>query len=214
MGLRGFVVGLCLVALPSFAQDGDPRPEGTAVGIGIGYAFPGFNVLQPNTASARFRLGGVVLEPRLNVGGSSTTGRDLDFSQTGDLPAEEDTVDTRAGGFGAGVGTGVRVPISSRGPVDLQFLGGVTVSYSTSSGDRDESDNENTDVSSANALLLNLDWGLGLEWFLGKGWGGPGRTRSARSRGRRTTPSRRPPPAPRRPARASITASRSSRRSG
>jgi hypothetical protein len=159
-------------AFPAFADEaaaGDGRPEGTAVGIGIGYTFPR-SILEPNTASVRFKLGGITLEPRLNLGGSSLGGTTGQYTQIGDQPPNESSVENKNGGLGLSVGTDVRFALGSRGPLDLLFIGGISVGWANNSGDATTSTSDIVSKTSGNSTSAVLNWGLGLEWFLGKGF--------------------------------------------
>ncbi len=135
------------MAGPSSGGDGH-RPMPTSLGLGFGWGFPGGNVWQPNSASARIVLSdSLILEPRLN------------------LRYDRQSVDNSAGVtqsnsvLTTGVDVGVRWLLMSRGPIDLAILAGAGLS--------------NTVVNAAtdtNSQHFGINWGVGLAWYLYKNW--------------------------------------------
>jgi opacity protein-like surface antigen len=116
-------------------------------GLGFGWTFPGLggDLWTPSTIAARFRLdGGLAIEPSLIIRASGS----------GDN--EDSTDDPRA--MQIGVGTQVRIPAASAGPVDFLILGNVNF-------------NTNLDIEpgDSRSLSLNVGYGLGLElWLAGR----------------------------------------------
>jgi hypothetical protein len=136
------------VAPPAEEEDALERPEGFTVGIGLGFDLPN-DLTVPNTTSVRFRLrSGLTLEPFVvfNVSGTSFDFEDGD--STSDSASE------------VGLGTNLRIPAVSRGPVDFIVLGGARFDFTNSNPDG--SDNDSSSLTSA------LVWGLGLEYWLGR----------------------------------------------
>lgn len=135
------------VAAPASGGDGF-RPIPTSLGLGFGWGFPGAEVWQPNSASARIVLSdSLILEPRLN------------------LRYDRQSVDNSAGVtqsnsvLTTGVDVGVRWLLMSRGPIDLAALVGAGLS--------------NTVVDAANdtnSQRFGINWGVGLAWYLYKNW--------------------------------------------
>lgn len=115
---------------------------GGSFGLGFGWSFPGPDMWTPNTIGARFRLdGGLAIEPNLTIRASGSGDND-DF-----------TDDPRA--LQIGVGTMLRVPVASAGPVDFLILGtaGVTTTIDLEPGD-------------TRSLSASIGYGLGLELWL------------------------------------------------
>ncbi len=171
MTLRLAVAVPLLVATSAFAQTPDPGsqdargPEGQTVGIGLGWQFP-TPLLEPNIASARFRLGAVTLEPSIRLAfdragtESETVGRVADAEPV----TVEDEARTR--GTGLEVGGTVRYPFARRGNLSLVGLGGVNVGWSSAAQDEDLRDETTVDEARSSALNASLNWGLGIEWFM------------------------------------------------
>jgi hypothetical protein len=125
------------------------RPEGTSMGIGVGYSFPA-QVLEPNLASVRFRFAsGLTIEPTVVLATSRAT------TEIG--PAETET-ETSEGTFAANV----RLPLAGRGKIDLVLLGGASISYLKQSPDGPDNDTTTT--------TLALSWGLGLDYWPKQSW--------------------------------------------
>lgn len=98
---------------PAAAAPAKIRPEGFAIGIGIGYRFPTALSL-PNAASVRFRLpAGLTFEPSLALASTSQT---IDVGSTRSSTASE-----------LGVGALARFPVISRRRTDLELLGALRV---------------------------------------------------------------------------------------
>ncbi len=115
-------------------------------GLGFGWTFPGLggDLWTPSTIAARFRLaGGLAIEPSLTVRASGS----------GDN--EPSTDDPRA--MQIGVGTQLRIPAASAGPIDFLILG--TVSFNT---------NLDIEPGDSRSLSVGVGYGLGLELWLAK----------------------------------------------
>lgn len=120
------------------------RPEGRAVGIGAGYTFPA-DLQAPNTTTVRFRLSsGLTLEPLVVIGANGQS---------------SDPGDGSSSAFELTLGGLARVPLASRGRVDLVFLAGGAATVGTNNPDGDEND--------TTAFGLALTWGLAVEYWFG-----------------------------------------------
>jgi opacity protein-like surface antigen len=167
------IVTAALFVMPAaaLAQDTEARParaEGNTVGIGIGWVFPQ-DLLEPNTASARFRLGRITLEPSINLGGSS--GTQASTTRT-TVPGAEEQVsedEDKSSSLDVTVGAQVRYALASRGPVDLVVLGGVGFGYGSATVDQDVNVDDQVNRTTTSNQNVGANWGLGVEWFLGKG---------------------------------------------
>ncbi|MGA9525359.1 MAG: hypothetical protein WBV82_28125 [Myxococcaceae bacterium] len=148
--------------------DLNPRPTGNTFGIGLGWQTP-ISILQPNTVSARVRLGKVTLEPSFILGGSSQSTTSDTSSTIGTLPPTESSTDGSVGGFNAGVGAQVRYPVVSKGPLDFLAIGNVGVSWGSSNEEKNGPADGQIETTSRQSLGANLGYGLGIEWFLGHG---------------------------------------------
>lgn len=118
----------------------------SSFGLGFGWTFPslGGDIWTPSTIAARFRLtGGLAIEPNLTIRASGS----------GDN--EDATDDPRA--MQIGVGTMVRVPVASAGPIDFLVLG--MVGFNT---------NLDLEPGDSRSLSLNVGYGLGLELWISK----------------------------------------------
>lgn len=127
------------------------RPTAFSVALGLGYLLP-MNLLEPSITTVRFRLpSGLALEPGLALArGRSSTGLDYDPA-----PLEE--------GRSAGLLTAiVRLPLRSRGRVDLE---GVGIGIAGITSERpDGADNDTT------TTTFQLGWGLGLTYWVSPHW--------------------------------------------
>jgi len=133
------------------------RPDGFSVGIGAGFTFPQ-DVLTPNTVSARFRLAsGLTFEPTAVLGfGTGSSKIETPFGDSEDTSSD----------FALMAGALVRIPAATRGPVDLEFLAGGLLGFSTHTDDPDGTMNA---VTTQNISLTGV-WGLSVEWFLSPHW--------------------------------------------
>jgi len=129
--------------------DATGRPDGFSIGIGLGWDLPA-DLQAPNTTSVRFRLvSGLTFEPVVVI---AREGSSVD-SDLGDSDSSE---------LGVAFAGNVRIPRQLHGKVDLIFLGGAGVGFSSS--DPDGTDNNST------SFLLEAHWGLGLEYWIRSQW--------------------------------------------
>lgn len=131
------------VATPATA-----RPDGMSIGLGISYLLGGAELDRPDGASLRLRLGGgLTFEPfvRLATHGQST--QDGDFKNAQNEFA---------------VGSNVRLPLASRGKVDLIAQVGAGLSFYGNDPDGDDN-NDST-------LAFAVDYGLGVEYWINHNW--------------------------------------------
>ncbi len=102
------------------------RPEGFALGIGVGYRFP-TSLTTPNTSSVRFRFpSGLTLEPTVVF---ATT------SHSEDMGTARTVKNTQLG-----VGALARFPLVRRGRTDLELLAAVDVDNLSTDPDADQAD--------------------------------------------------------------------------
>jgi hypothetical protein len=100
-------------------DQGSGRPEAFSIGIGAGYTFP-TNITAPNTATVRFRFeSGLTIEPFVNL------------SASGALASDSVTESTDSA-FTLSVGSLVRIPLVTRGKIDLNVLGGASIGFTNS----------------------------------------------------------------------------------
>jgi len=129
------------------------------MGIGAGWTLGGTDLTIPNTASVRFRFpSGIALEPFVVLAIAQS-------SQKREDPLFPDTEDTSSA-LDATVGSQFRYPLASIGPIDFLFLGQAAFGFAHDEDDPDGANNE----TKTNTLNISLDWGLGLELFLGQRW--------------------------------------------
>ncbi len=135
-------------AAPSGAAMSTPRPDGMSFAMGFSYLLGGAEFDRPDGASVRLRLeSGLTLEPfaRLATHGQSTM--DGDFKN-----AQNEFI----------IGSNVRIPLKSRGKVDLVGVvgGGLGVFINDPDGD----DNNTT------ITTFTVDYGLSLEYWVNNNW--------------------------------------------
>jgi hypothetical protein len=133
---------------PAVASGTSARAEGMTFGLGINYILGGAELDRPDGASLRVRLiSGLTFEPfvRLATHGQSTM--DGDFKN-----AQNEFI----------VGTNARLPLKSRGKVDLiaQIGGGLGVAVNDPDGD----DNNTT------VTTLEIEYGLSVEYWFNQNW--------------------------------------------
>lgn len=168
-----FCVLSSVLSLPALAQRQVPpppppqevRPDGMTVGVGVGYIFPR-SILEPNTASVRFRLGGgLTLEPVVNLGGGTSTTGTVATLTSGPNTVSTQDGDT-GGGLNLGAGANVRYALASAGPVDFVGLAGVGVHYGSRTTHLDVFVENQTQTRTNTSLQASLNWGLSVEWFI------------------------------------------------
>ncbi len=117
----------------------ETRPAGS-FGLGFGWTFPGTDLWTPSTIAARFRLdSGMAIEPSLTIRATGSGDND-DFSDDPRL-------------LQIGLGTMLRVPVASAGPVDFLILGNVGLS---STFDVEPGDSRSLTASAGYGLALEL----------------------------------------------------------
>lgn len=130
------------------------RPVGMSFALGAGYSFPtpaGGSLLQPNVASARFRLAsGLTFEPAVELSTAKST------TEVGPIETETEVNEIRAE-------TLARLPIAARGKVDFQVVGGAGFGFQKTNPDGGNND--------TNVTTLFATWGLALEYWPKPRWG-------------------------------------------
>lgn len=130
---------------------GDPataRPEGMSIGMGISYLLGGAELDRPDGASVRFRLdGGLTLEPFIRLATHGQSQQDDDIKN-----AQNEVV----------LGSNVRLPLASRGKVDLIAQVGAGLSYFGNDPDGDDNN--------SSTLAFAIDYGLGVEYWINHNW--------------------------------------------
>jgi hypothetical protein len=102
------------------------RPDGFALGIGVGYRFP-TSLTTPNTSSVRFRFAsGFTLEPTVVF---ATTSHSEDMGMARTVKNTE-----------LGVGALARFPLIRRGRTDLELLAAVDIDNLSTDPDADQTD--------------------------------------------------------------------------
>ncbi|HLL22386.1 MAG TPA: hypothetical protein VK427_09660 [Kofleriaceae bacterium] len=124
------------------------RPEGFSVGIGFGYILPS-SLETPNTTSARFRLASALtFEPVV---------RFQQATQTVDVGMSTENKETTLE-----IGALGRIPLRSRGKVDLVFLGGLFVENISTMPDAENMDRSLT--------TFEARYGIAVEYWLSRHW--------------------------------------------
>jgi hypothetical protein len=128
----------------------DDRPNGFAIGLGLGYGLP-TSLETPNRTSARFRLGsGLTFEPLLSIANTTQT-----VETTGALDAENKTTEF-------GVALLVRIPVITHNHVDLEAL--ATAGFSSTKV------NGPVDFDTVTTNTFGLGWGVGIGYWLSRHW--------------------------------------------
>jgi hypothetical protein len=126
------------------------RPEGSSIGIGLGWDLP-TSVEQPNVTSVRFRLAsGITFEPMLTLAGTSA----------GTDDGMGNTTTTKTADFD--LAAVARFPHRLHDRVDLVLVGAAGVGMHL---DDPMGDNNNTTTTS-----ITVSWGLGLEYWISPHW--------------------------------------------
>lgn len=124
------------------------RAAGLSLGLGINYLLGGAELDRPDGASARFRLASALtFEPFVRLATSGQSRLDGD-----EKDAQNELL----------LGTNVRLPLKSRGKVDLIATVGGSLGFNTNDPDGD--DNNSTTTS------LGIDYGLGVEYWYNANW--------------------------------------------
>lgn len=125
------------------------RPDGFSIGIGLGWDLPA-DLQAPNVTGVRFRLAsGLTLEPIVVIARDGTS-------------VEGDFGDSDSSDFGMLFSANLRMPRQIHGKVDLVLLGGAAAGFVSSNPDGDDN--------TSSSLLLGLNWGLGLEYWVRSQW--------------------------------------------
>ena len=127
------------------AESAGPRPDGMAIGLGVGYVLP-TSLETPNITSLRLRLsGGLTLEPALAVSNESETAEAAGMEAT-----NKHTVFSV---FVMG-----RLPLISRGKADFEGLARV--------GFTNDKDNPDGDFNTVTQNRFGIGWGVAVGyWF-------------------------------------------------
>lgn len=126
------------------------RPEGTAFGIGIGYALP-TSLETPNTASMRLRFAsGLTLEPRVALANTSAT------TKTTGAP---DTTDSTSELLLEGA---LRKAFIKRGRYEFEGIGGARIDVTKNDPMGDANTRTTTDI--------GLFWGIGVGAWITSHW--------------------------------------------
>jgi hypothetical protein len=136
------------MAAPVSAAAATARPDGMSFGLGINYVLGGAELDRPDGASLRLRLAsGLTLEPfvRLATHGQSSMDGDVKNAQNEFF-----------------LGSNVRLPLMSRGKVDL--VGQAGGSLGVFINDPDGDDNNTTTTS------FLIDYGLSVEYWVNTNW--------------------------------------------
>lgn len=132
------------------AAPGEERPEGTAFGIGIGYALP-TSLETPNTASLRLRFAsGLTLEPRVSLANTSQTMKDTTGMSTTDSTSE------------LLLEGALRKAFIRRGRYEFEGIGGARIDVTK----QDPQGDDNTRTTSEIALF----WGIGVGAWITAHW--------------------------------------------
>ena len=122
------------------------RPEGSAIGIGLGYDLPA-DVQVPNRTSVRFRLAsGMTIEP---FAGAAI-----------DIVSQDAGANSTNLGFE--VGADLRFPRQLKGKMDFVMIGGGGIGLSVNNP---EGPDNNTST-----FFLDLHWGIGIDLWLRPTW--------------------------------------------
>lgn len=125
------------------------RPEGLAIGIGLGYVLP-TSLETPNSTSVRVRFaGGLTLEPQVTLGNSS-----VKREAAGTDEKDSTTELTIAGAM--------RLPLVRHGKVELELLGSVGLANRT---DNPDGSDNNTRITA-----IALGWGVGITYWYSRHW--------------------------------------------
>jgi hypothetical protein len=126
------------------------RPVGLTIGLGLGYGLP-TSLETPNRTSARLRLAsGLTFEPLLTIANSTSTSEPSTGTETEDKVTE------------LGVAALVRLPLISKGRVDLEAL--------ATAGFSNVKTNPDGDFNTRTANTFGIGWGVGIGYWLGPHW--------------------------------------------
>lgn len=121
------------------------RPDGFSIGIGLGWDLPA-DLQAPNVTSVRFRLAsGLTIEPVVAVAREGTS-------------VESDFGDSDSSELGVLGAANLRMSRQIRGKVDFILLGGAGLGFTSNNPDGPDNN--------SSSLLLDLHWGIGLEYWV------------------------------------------------
>jgi len=123
-------------------------PSRNGIAIGAGYVLPA-DIDRINTASVRFRIGAITLEPRVAIA------MDRQSNDAGGVETEDS-------GFDFLLETTARIPLASAGDLEFVVLGGAGLGYS--------SDNPEGNDNDSKATTISLLWGIGIDYWLTERW--------------------------------------------
>jgi len=136
-------------------QSDDNGPSELAFAIGLGYLRPAggaFDLQMPNIASARLHLpSGLEFEPTVTIANSTVT-----TDPGGGAASSSESITE------FGVGTLVRFPVIRHHRVDFQVVG--SLQFDVTRDDPPGNDNTKTTTE------LDLGWGIGIGYWLGRHW--------------------------------------------
>lgn len=125
------------------------RPEGLSIAIGAGYGLP-TSLETPNRTSLRLRLpSGLTFEPIVTISNTSAS-------------TETPTMETNNKETTFGLAALMRLPIVSRGKVDLEFLG--TAGFSNSK------ENPEGDYNTRTVNAFQVGYGVAVAYWLSRHW--------------------------------------------
>lgn len=126
------------------------RPQGLSIGLGLGYGLP-TSLETPNRTSARLRLGsGLTFEPLLTIA-NTTENSELQM-----MPETEDKTTE------LGVAVLARLPVVTRGRVDLEAL--ATIGFTNTKV------NPDGDFNTQTTNTFGIGWGVGIGYWLSQHW--------------------------------------------
>ena len=132
------------------APEHSDRPSGLTIGLGLGYGLP-TSLETPNRTSARLRLAsGLTFEPLLTIANSTSTNEPSTGTETEDKVTE------------LGVAVLVRLPLISKGRVDLEGL--------ATAGFSNVKTNPDGDFNTRTANTFGIGWGVGIGYWLSRHW--------------------------------------------
>lgn len=125
------------------------RPEGTAIGIGLGYVLP-TSLETPNTTSVRLRLAsGLTFEPQVTIATARTT-------------MESAGMDDKDSASELTLATAVRLPLVRHGKFELELLGSLGLTSTTDNPDGVDNNTKTTAIA--------LGWGVGVTYWYSAHW--------------------------------------------
>lgn len=125
------------------------RPEGLAIGIGLGYVLP-TSIETPNSTSVRVRFaGGLTLEPQVTLANAS-------------VKREAAGTDEKDSSTEITLAAGMRLPLVRHGKYELELLGSVGLTNQTDNPDGADNNTKTTAIA--------LGWGVGITYWYSRHW--------------------------------------------